>query len=436
MKKLKGQKLWDKAKTIIPGGNMLLSKRSEQFLPEIWPSYFSKAKGCEIWDLDNKRYLDLSIMAIGTNILGYGNEEVDNEVRRIIKNGNMSSLNCPEEVHLAEKLIEMHPWADMVKYARTGGEANAIAVRIARSAAKKDNIAICGYHGWHDWYLAANLENNKNLNEHLLPGLDTSGVPKDLKSTVFPFEYNDFEKLKKIVKKNNIGVIKMEVSRSENPNKAFLDKVRKLATENGIVLIFDECTSGFRETLGGIHKKFNVEPDMAIFGKAIGNGYALTAVIGKREVMEHAQSSFISSTFWTERIGPAAALKTIEVMEKEESWKVITELGKKIKKRWEEIFSFYEIKSDSWGISALPGFTLGDKFSLEYKTLITQEMLKEGFLAGNSIYVCTQHTEKILDKYFDSFEKVIKLIQKCENGKDVYSLLEGPVCHSGFKRLN
>ena len=436
MKKLKGQKLWDKAKTIIPGGNMLLSKRSEQFLPEIWPSYFSKAKGCEIWDLDNKRYLDLSIMAIGTNILGYGNEEVDNEVRRIIKNGNMSSLNCPEEVHLAEKLIEMHPWADMVKYARTGGEANAIAVRIARSAAKKDNIAICGYHGWHDWYLAANLENNKNLNEHLLPGLDTSGVPKDLKSTVFPFEYNDFEKLKKIVKKNNIGVIKMEVSRSENPNKAFLGKVRKLATENGIVLIFDECTSGFRETLGGIHKKFNVEPDMAIFGKAIGNGYALTAVIGKREVMEHAQSSFISSTFWTERIGPAAALKTIEVMEKEESWKVITELGKKIKRRWEEIFSFYEIKSDIWGISALPGFTLGDKFSLEYKTLITQEMLKEGFLAGNSIYVCTQHTEKILDKYFDSFEKVIKLIQKCENGKDVYSLLEGPVCHSGFKRLN
>ena len=258
MKKLKGQKLWDKAKTIIPGGNMLLSKRSEQFLPEIWPSYFSKAKGCEIWDLDNKRYLDLSIMAIGTNILGYGNEEVDNEVRRIIKNGNMSSLNCPEDVHLAEKLIEMHPWADMVKYARTGGEANAIAVRIARSAAKKDNIAICGYHGWHDWYLAANLENNKNLNEHLLPGLDTSGVPKDLKSTVFPFEYNDFEKLKKIVKKNNIGVIKMEVSRSENPNKAFLDKVRKLATENGIVLIFDECTSGFRESLGGLHKKIKV----------------------------------------------------------------------------------------------------------------------------------------------------------------------------------
>ena len=190
-----GLDLWRRAKEIIPGGNMLLSKRSEQFLPDFWPSYFSKAKGCKVWDLDDVEYADFSIMGIGTNILGYGNPEVDEAVQRTIVNGNMSSLNCPEEVWLAEKLISMHPWADMVKYARSGGEANAMAIRIARAASGKDNVAICGYHGWHDWYLAANLGEEDNLDGHLLPGLKTAGVPRGLKSSVFAFEYNDFAKL-------------------------------------------------------------------------------------------------------------------------------------------------------------------------------------------------------------------------------------------------
>ena len=166
-----GIKLWKKAKNIIPGGNMLLSKRPEMFLPDFWPTYFSKSKGCTVWDLDNKKYYDMSLMGVGTNILGYGCEEVDAEVQNIIKKGNMSSLNCPEEVYLAEKLIAMHPWADMVRFARTGGEANSIAVRIARAASGKDKVAVCGYHGWHDWYLAANLNDDSNLDGHLLPGL-------------------------------------------------------------------------------------------------------------------------------------------------------------------------------------------------------------------------------------------------------------------------
>ena len=138
-----GQKLWDKAKEIIPGGNMLLSKRPEMFLPNKWPSYFSKAKGCSVWDLDGKELIDMSIMGIVTNLLGYGNEEVDEAVRRTINLGNMSTLNCPEEVFLAEKLIEIHPWAEMARFARSGGEANAIAIRIARASSGKDKIAIC-----------------------------------------------------------------------------------------------------------------------------------------------------------------------------------------------------------------------------------------------------------------------------------------------------
>ena len=158
-----GQKLWGRAKRVIPGGNMLLSKRPEMYLPERWPTYFSKASGCEVTDLDGQTFLDMSVMGIGTNILGYGNPEVDDAVRRAVGDGNMSTLNCPEEVELAEKLVELHPWASMVRLARSGGEANAIAVRIARAAAGKDNVAVCGYHGWHDWYLSANLANEQHL---------------------------------------------------------------------------------------------------------------------------------------------------------------------------------------------------------------------------------------------------------------------------------
>ena len=310
----KGQKLYKKAKQIIPGGTMLLSKRPEMFLPENWPAYFSKSKGCKVWTLDNEELIDMSIMGIGTNSLGYGNEEVDLTVQEIIKKGNMSTLNCPEEVHLAEELIKINPWADMVRFARTGGEANAISIRIARAASGKDGVAICGYHGWHDWYLSVNHNNGKdNLSKHLLPGLQPLGVPKNLKGSVHPFEYNNFQELEDIVNNNDIGVIKMEVVRNFGPENNFLNKVRDLATKNNIVLIFDECTSGFRETYGGIFKKYNVNPDMVMFGKTMGNGYAITAVVGNRAVMESAQNTFISSTFWTERIGPTAALKTLEI---------------------------------------------------------------------------------------------------------------------------
>jgi glutamate-1-semialdehyde aminotransferase len=251
-----GQDLYKKAKTLIPGGTMLLSKRPEMFLPDNWPSYFSRAKGCKIWDLDNNELLDMSIMGIGTNTLGYGYDDVDNAVLETVKKGNMSTLSCPEEVYLAEKLVEMNPWADMVRFARSGGEANSIAIRIARAASGKDKVAICGYHGWHDWYLSANHNAGDTLSGHLLPGLNPLGVPKALKDTVLPFHYNNFEELLDLVENHDIGVIKMEVIRSFGPENNFLQKVRDLATKKNIVLVFDECTSGFRETFGGIYKKY------------------------------------------------------------------------------------------------------------------------------------------------------------------------------------
>jgi len=431
-----GQKLWKRAKQVIPGGNMLLSKRPEMFLPDQWPAYFSKAKGCKVWDLDSNEYTDMSIMGIGTNILGYGHPEVDAAVQQAVTSGNMSTFNCPEEVYLAERLIELHPWADMVRFARTGGEANAIAIRIARAASGKEKVAVCGYHGWHDWYLAANLGDDESLSGHLLPGLAPNGVPKALRGTVYPFNYNNYSELETLVDTHDIGVIKMEVVRNMGPEDDFLHKVRNLATKKGIVLIFDECTSGFRETFGGLHKKYGVEPDMAMFGKALGNGYSITATIGTRAVMQAAQNTFISSTFWTERIGPVAALKTLEVMEQSKSWEVITQTGAEIRRRWQELADKHELQIEHWGLYALTGYTFLSSNSASYKTLITQEMLSSGYLAANSVYVCTEHTPEIVDQYFSLLDPIFALIKKCEEGLDITTLLKGPVCHGGFKRLN
>ena len=415
---------------------MLLSKRPEMFLPEGWPAYFSKAKGCKVWDLDGKEYIDCSLMGVGTNTLGYGREEVDEAVARVVRDGNLCTLNAPEEVALAERLIGLNPWADMVRFARTGGEINAVTVRIARAATGKDKIAICGYHGWHDWYLSVNLGESDALAGHLLPGLEPAGVPRGLRGSTIPFHYNNFEELLDIVEHNDLAAVKMEVCRNDGPEPGYLQKIRQLCTERGIILIFDECTSGFRETFGGLYKKYGVEPDMAIFSKTMGNGYAISAVVGKEWIMQAAQSTFISSTFWTERIGPAAALAAIDVIEKERSWEKITAIGTENKRRWQDLADKYGLSIKQWGIPALAGYTFQSPNALAYKTYITQEMLAKGFLAGNSMYTCLAHTPEIIDAYFDALDPIFARIREFEDGRDISKELKGPVCHSGFARLN
>lgn len=318
-----------------------------------------------------------------------------------------------------------------------GGEANAIAIRIARVSSGKEKVAICGYHGWHDWYILTNLSTKEGLSNHLLSGLEPVGVPIGLKNTTIPFNYNNIEAVKEIVANNpDLGVIKMEVSRNYSPLPGYLEEIRKIAIDNNIILIFDECTSGFRETFGGLHKKYDVEPDMAMFGKALGNGYAITAVIGKREIMQAAQKTFISSTFWTERIGPTAALATLNVMEREKSWETITTTGKVITARWTALAEKYGLKLHTAGLPALTSFSIESDNWLAYKTFITQEMLKKGILAANAVYVSVAHKDVHIDRYFYELEKIFKKIKTFEEGMDVFSELEGPVCHSSFKRLN
>jgi len=431
-----GPQLYEKAKKIIPGGTMLLSKRPEMFAPGIWPSYFNKVKGIYVWDLDGVRYRDFSIMGIGTNILGYGRKEVDEAVLKTIKKGNLSTLNCPEEVALAEEMIRMNPWASMVRFARSGGEANSIAIRIARAATGREKVAICGYHGWHDWYLSANLSKKSNLDGHLLPGLSTKGVPRELLGTTIPFQYGDIDSITKLITSNKLAAVKMEVSRSVEPNVPFLKKIRALTKKHGTILIFDECTSGFRECYGGLHQKTMIDPDMAMFGKTLGNGYAITAVVGKGSAMSAAQDTFISSTFWTERIGPTAALKTLEIMRDEKPWKFMNQQASKVRDYWKEAAQCNDLDISIGGIPVLSNFVIQHPDWLKIKTFITQEALKDKLLVSNSLYICALHDDQQLNIYFDFIRKVFKKISNNLTTKNFAIDLDGEICHEGFKRLN
>jgi len=433
----RGQKLYKKAKTLIPGGTQLLSKRPGMFLPEIWPSYYKKAKGVIVTDLDDNQYIDMGIFGIGACILGYADEDVDNAVKQAISNGVASSLNCPEEVELAELLCEIHPWAEMVRFARAGGEAVAMAIRIARAATGKDKIAFSGYHGWCDWYLAANLGEDDSLDGQLMPGLDPAGVPRGLIGTALPFHYNNLDELKRIVAENKgeLAAIIMEPQRGEEPKPEFLESIREIASSINAVLIFDEVTSGFRINNGGIHLTLGVNPDMAVFAKAMANGYAMAVVIGKEKIMEAAQSTFISSTNWTERIGPVAALATIKKFERENVAEHLIDIGRKVQDGWREAANKADLKINITGIPPLSHFSFEYENDLAISTLFTQEMLKRDFLAWTQFKPSFAHQDVHVEKYLKEVTEVFKLIAKAVKEKQVEKLLEGPIAQRGFHRL-
>lgn len=429
-----GSDMWGRAKSVIPGGSHLLSKRAEMFLPEGWPTYFDHAKGCTVWDLDGNAYADVGFMGIGTNILGYGHPAVDEAVRAVIDKGNLSTLLAPEEVLLAERLIELHPWADMARFTRAGGEAGAVAVRIARAASGKDKVALCGYHGWHDWYLAANLGESSALDGHLLPGLAPKGVPRALSGSAIPFAYNDLASLERVLGQGDVGVIYMEVERSTPPAPGFLEGCRALATKHGAVLVFDECTSGFRRNLGGVHLYHGVDPDVAVFGKTLGNGYAINAIIGRASIMQAAQETFISSTFWTERIGPSAALAALSVMKDEDAPARISAIGEHVRAQWAAIGSAVGLGVVVAGIPSLSTYSIEGFKPLEAKTFITQEMLRRGFLSPPVLYASIAHTSGVLDGYFDALAAVFSQLSALGPEGVLRALPEG-VCQSGFQRL-
>ena len=433
----KSQDLYKKAKTIIPTGTQLLSKRPEMFLPDLWPSYYKKAKGCEVWDLDDIHYFDFAQMGVGSCSLGYANDVVDKAVIDAVNNGSMCTLNSYEEVELAEKLISLHPFAECARFARSGGEACAIAVRIARACTGKSKVAFCGYHGWSDWYISSNIADESNLDEQLLPGLKPSGVPRELKNTALPFMYNDLDSLQKLVDSypGEFAAIMMEPRRGEEVKESFLQGVREIATKNNIVLIFDEVTAGFRLCLGGIHKIYGVEPDIAVFGKALGNGFPITAVIGRRDVMSAAERSFISSAFWTERVGFAAAVATLKEMERINSPELLKHYGDRIVGTLNDAAKKHGLKLLISHVTPLAHTDWAYDNGLAIQTLFSQLMLDRGYLVSSAIYASTGYSDEIIDCFGKDVDESFEIIADAIKMGTVEKQLRGPIKQSGFARL-
>jgi glutamate-1-semialdehyde 2,1-aminomutase len=434
-----GQQLYLRAKTRIPGGTQLLSKRPEMFLPELWPAYYQKAIGAEVWDLDGNHFFDFTHNGVGSCLLGYADADVNAAVKAVIDTGSMATLNGPEEVELADLLCELHPWSEMVRYARTGGEAMAIAVRLARAVKRRDKIAFCGYHGWSDWYLAANLAESSALDGHLLPGLAPLGVPRTLRGTAIPFRYNDLAGLEQILREyqGEIAAIVMEPLRSEYPIPGFLESVRALADRHGALLVLDEVTTGFRLAAGGAHLRLGVVPDLAVFAKGMSNGFPMAAIIGTAKYMNVAQETFVSSTYWTERVGPAAALATIKKHLRLNLHDLLAARGERVRQIWSQAADKAGLQIQITGTPPLPAFTFQSPHAAVLKTLFTQFLMEQGYLASSSVYVTYAHTEPLLDHYAESvsaaFMEISFLLKNDQ--EHLVQHLQGPVAHSGFSRL-
>ncbi len=435
----KTQALYRHAKSRMPGGVQLLSKRPEQFAPDQWPAYFARAKGCEVWDLDDKHYYDMTTNGVGSCLLGYADPDVSAAVIQRIENGSMSTLNAPEEVALADKLCQIHPWADQVRLARTGGEICAIAVRIARATTGRDVVAICGYHGWSDWYLAANLADGDRLDGQLLPGLLPAGVPQGLRETALTFHFQNKAEFDEIIAGYGprLACVIMEPVRNHLPTDGFLSYVKEKIHSVGGLLIFDEITIGWRLGPGGAHLLLDVTPDLAVFAKALGNGHPIAAVLGSKAAMAGAHDSFISSTYWTESVGPTAALAVLEKIEKTKVWQHVAAVGRTVSQDWQELAQKHGLPLKTGGLPCLANFSF-TKYPLELKTLYTVLMLQEGFLATTALYPTLAHTETVLQLHREALDKVFLKISRilARNSREaILEAIGGPVCQAGFGRL-
>ena len=430
------QALYRRAKARIPGGTQLLSKRPEMFAPDVWPAYFREARGCEVIDTDGKRYLDFSYNGIGSCLLGYRDPDVTAAVRRRLELGAMSTLNPPEEAELADRLCALHPWAEAVRFARTGGEIAAIAVRIARATTGRDRVAVCGYHGWHDWYLATNLGEGDELDDLLLPGLEPAGVPRALRGTTLAFPFNDLPAFRRILAEHGgeLAAVVMEPCRHHLPEPGFLEAVREETRRCGILLVFDEITVGFRLALGGAHLLLGVVPDLAVFAKALGNGHPMAAVLGTAAAMAGAQRSFISSTYWTESIGPAAALATLAKMETVDLPSRLARVGREIRRVWRNAAAGLPLVVSD-GFDCMPRARFEHPAANALRTLFTTLMLDRGFLATLAVYPTFAHDETAIADYETAVREVFAHLATALRDGTAEQQLRGPQAHTGFRRL-
>ncbi len=437
---MNNQELYRHAKTVIPNGTGLLSKRPELMAPDVYPPYFKAAKGCRVTDYDGREFIDFATMGIGACLLGYNDDDVSEAVVKTVRDGCFSSLNPPEEVALADRLLAIHPWASWARFSRTGGETAAVAIRIARAATGRSKVLIIGYHGWHDWYLAANLANPDELGGLWLKGLSPYGVPKELFGTALVCMHGDTAQLQEILREHGdeLAAIVAEPCRHEDPAPGFLEALRGGCDRHGAMLVFDEITIGWRYRFGGSHLSFGVAPDLAIFSKALGSGHPIGAVIGNTRSRQGAEAAFLSSTYWTERVGPVAALATIDKMERTHVAEKVNAFGNRVMALWKDTAAAVGLPLETTSrFGCLAGFSLKVPAANAARTLFTQLMLERGFLAGAGFYPSLAHGDREFDLYAVAVREVFAILAPlaAEGEAAIRAALKGPEAGVTFQRL-
>ncbi|MFO0916968.1 MAG: aminotransferase class III-fold pyridoxal phosphate-dependent enzyme [Planctomycetaceae bacterium] len=435
----KSMALYQRALELIPGGTQLVSRRPTRFAYGVSPIYATRAQGARFWDVDGHEYIDW-VSGIGAIILGYCDPVVDDAVREQMSHGTMYSINHELEIELAEELCRTIPSAEMVRYAKCGGEACAIAVRIARGATGRDKILFCGYHGWHDWYLAANLSAEANLNAHLFPGIEPIGVPRALAETAHPFPFGDLAALGTLLddRRGQVAAVIMEPLRSELPPPGYLEGVRKLCTEHDVVLIFDEVSCGWRTRLGGIQEYAGVTPDITVLAKAISNGYPMGAVVGKRDVMQAAATMFISSTYWSDTIGLRAALTTIRELRRRNVPAELDRLGRDLKQQLNTVAEECDAPVRCVGLNVHPSlqFQVEDAgVKAKLTTLYIQEMAKRGCHGYASFYLNAAQGPSEIEQTVAAAREVFPLLRTGWKDGTLDQLLETELAQDAFRRM-
>lgn len=435
----RSMELYRRAVELIPGGTQLVSRRPTRYAHGVSPVYAAHAKGARFWDVDGHEYIDWA-SGIGAIILGYCDPIVDDAVRGQIDRGVNFSINCELEVELAEELTRTIPCAEMVRYTKCGGEACAVAVRIARGATGRDKILFCGYHGWHDWYLAANLDAEASLNSHLFPGIEPIGVPKALAGTAVPFPYGDLAALGEALDKNRgeVAAVIMEPLRSEVPPPGYLAGVAKLAHEHGAVLIFDEVSSGLRFGMQGAQGFVGVTPDMAVFAKSISNGYPMGLVVGQRDVMELAARMFISSTYWSDAIGLVATLTTIRELRRRNVPAYLNDFGGKLRTAVDEAARSAGFAAKCVGLDLHPHvqFPTDDSPTrAQLATLYIQEMAKRGCHGYASFYLNAAQGEPEVRQTAAAARETFAILRDGLDHGTLDRLLECEPQQDAFRRL-
>ena len=419
------KKLFERAINTIPMAAQTFSKSYLQWPLNISPSFLKNGKGCLVTDVDNNKYIDY-LLALLPIITGYADPDIDKAVKKQIDKGVILSLSHPLEIELSEMLVDIIPYAEMVKLGKNGSDVLSAAVRIARAFTKKDLIAVCGYHGWHDWFIGTTSRD--------------IGIPINVKKLTKTFQFNNIDSFNNVMleNENKFAAIIVEPETTVETNQAFLKYLRKFSRKNNILLIFDEVICGFRSTLGGASKKFNIMPDLGCFGKSMANGYPISALVGKKKYMKLMDDVFVSGTFSGDIVSIAASIATIKKLKKLNVIQKLEQLGEKLKMDLNNIISDNKLEQDIIfeGNNWWPRITIKkNRLNLELlQTLLRQELISNGLFLGASLNLCLSHCEKsIFNKTLKKFEKSMNSIKKISYSKNPERFLRGKKINSVFK---